>query len=247
MSENHQHQSQAERDRKKAKQRQIVVISTVLVVVLIAAIVAIVFKNQQAGRQEAAHKPATHKTEKAVHIQYDGHPVTGRSNAPVKIAEFADYRCPYCKQFEEKIVPKLKKDYIEPGKASFYFMNDTILGQGSVLAANAADEIYHQNPKAFWNFHQELYKEQGDENKQWVTKSLLTTIAQKTVPSLDVKAFQSSLDTLSHKNDVEKDNDMADALGVKGTPTVFVNGKMIDNPFDYGKLTQAIDQALKGK
>ncbi|WKB36276.1 thioredoxin domain-containing protein [Terrilactibacillus sp. S3-3] len=151
MSENNQHQSQVEKDRKKAKRRQIVVISTVLVVVLIAAIVvAIVFKNQQGSRQQAANK-ATHKTEKAVHIQYDGHPVTGRSDAPVKIAEFADYRCPYCKQFEEKIVPKLKKDYIESGKASFYFMNNTILGQGSVIAANAADEVYHQNPKAFWN------------------------------------------------------------------------------------------------
>ncbi|WKB36277.1 thioredoxin domain-containing protein [Terrilactibacillus sp. S3-3] len=70
---------------------------------------------------------------------------------------------------------------------------------------------------------------------------------KKTVPSLDVKAFQSSLDTLSHKNEIDSDNNMADDLGVQGTPTVFINGKVIDNPFDYGQLTQAINQALKGK
>ncbi|RYL94393.1 DsbA family protein [Sporolactobacillus sp. THM7-4] len=227
------------------KQRRIVVVSSLLVLVLIASIFVMIFKDQMANGTKPEKKQATHRTEQKVAINYQGQPFTGSSNAPVRIVEFADYRCPYCKLFEESVVPRLQKDYIQTNKASFYYMNYTILGPGSVLAANASEEVYHQNPKAFWSFHTALFNAQGDEKKEWVTKALLTRIAQKTVPSLDIKAFENALDTESHKNQINSDNQMAEDLGVQGTPTVFVNGKMIKNGLDYDVLRDAINQALK--
>lgn len=229
------------------RKRRIVVFSSVIVLVLIAAVIVMIYQGQLAREEKPQKKQATHRTEQATGINYNGQPFIGSTNAPVKVVEFADYRCPYCKQFEDNVVPQLEKNYIETNKVSLYYINYTILGPGSLLAANAAEEVFRQNPKAFWAFHDALFKAQGDEKTEWVTKQLLTDIAKQTVPSLDLKAFQNALDTASNKNAVARDNQMAEELGVPGTPTVFVNGTMIDGAQDYAVLKQAIDQALNKK
>lgn len=246
MSGNRRNSAQEKQDKALSKRRRrIVVFSSAIVVLLIAAVSVMIFRDQLADRPKVQKETATHRTEHVTEINVDGQPYIGRTDAPVKIVEFADYRCPYCKMFEENIFPKLEKEYINTNKASFYFINYTILGPGSVLAANASEEIYHQNPKGFWSFHQALYQAQGDENKEWVTKKLLTDIATRTVPSLDTKAFQSALDHRSRQSAVDDDNQIAEALDVPGTPAVFVNGRLIEGTQDYTTLKRAIDQALE--
>ncbi|MCL1632345.1 DsbA family protein [Sporolactobacillus sp. CPB3-1] len=234
------HSSKETSDPKKGR---IVIFSSVIVIVLVAAILVMIFSNQ--NREEAKpKKQPTHRTEQTARIDYQGQPYIGSSNAPVKVVEFSDYHCPYCKEFEETVIPKLNNDYVKTGKVSFYFINNTILGPGSVLAANAAEEVYHQNPKAFWAFHQAVFQAQKNEKEQWVSKKLLTDIAKKTVPSIDLKAFQNALDTKSRQNDVDKDNAMADSLGVPGTPYIFVGDKAVEEAQDYEVLKKAIDSAL---
>lgn len=248
MSNKKNHSPKADKDvENRKRQRRIVVFSSTIVIVLIAAIIVMIFRDQLAGREKPQKKQATHRTEQVTRINYEGQPFIGSTNAPVKIVEFADYRCPYCKMFEENVVPQLEKDYVQTNKASLYYINYTILGPGSVLAANAAEEVFHQNPKAFWAFHVALFKAQGDEKTEWVTKNLLTSIAKQTVPSIDLKAFQNVLNTESHKTEISSDNQMAEELGVPGTPAIFVNGKMINGAQDYAVLKQAIDQALNKK
>jgi protein-disulfide isomerase len=236
----------SEQDKEKGRRRKrIVIVSSAIVILLIAAVAAMIFRDQQKTPATASKQAETHRTAQSLHINYSGQPYTGSSNAPVKVVEFADYRCPYCKLFAENIFPRLKKDYIDRDQVSFYFINYTILGPGSRLAANAAEEVYHQNPKGFWAFHRALFQAQGDEKKEWVTKDLLTRIASKTVPSLDVKAFRNALDTHSHNRQIQSDNAMAEELGVPGTPAIFVNGKSVENGQDYATLKQAIDHALQ--
>jgi Protein-disulfide isomerase len=228
---------------------RMVIFSSIIIVLLIAAIAVMVFRDQQRNAVKPVNHQATHRTVQAdtTKINYSIQPTLGSTNAPVKIAEFADYRCPYCKSFEETVVPQIQKDYINTNKASFSFINYTVLGSGSLLAAEASEEVYHQNPRGFWAFHKALYQEQGNENDEWVTEKLLTDTARKTVPSLDVKAFQNALSTQSHKQAITADNSLAEDLGVPGTPSVFVNGKYIKNGQDYTALKQAIDQALRNQ
>lgn len=236
-----------QKNNKDQKNGRIVIFSSVIVIVLIAAIAFMIFSNQHGNEAKPKKKEPTHRTEKVTRIDYEGQPFIGSSNAPVKVVEFSDYRCPYCKEFEENVVPELDKEYVKTGKISLYFINDTILGPGSVLAANASEEVYHQNPKAFWAFHKAVFDAQKNEKEQWVTEKLLTSIAQKTVPSIDIKAFQNALDTKSRQSEVDKDNDLAESLGVPGTPVIFVGDQMIDGGQDYKVLKKAIDKALSEK
>ncbi|TCP19982.1 protein-disulfide isomerase [Scopulibacillus darangshiensis] len=237
-----------ERDeqKRKRKQRQIVVISTVLVVVLVLAIVTIIFQNQEDGGQAVNRNGGSSGQETTAKIDYSGQPSIGKSSAPVKIAEFGDYKCIYCKKFEETVFPKLKKDFIDKGKVQFYFINFPIIDKSSQLAANAGEAVYHQDPIAFWNFHKTLYEKQGDEREDWVTKELLTNIAKKTVPSLDVKKFQASLKDNAYQNDVIDDYNMAKSLGITSTPSLFINGQQV-SPFDYNKIKETIREAATNK
>ncbi|WP_238537693.1 DsbA family protein [Sporolactobacillus vineae] len=243
----HPEEPETKSEELKRDRGRMVVFSSIIIVLLIAAIAVMVYRDQQRNAVKPVNRQATHRTAQTdtTKINYAIQPILGSTNAPVKIAEFADYRCPYCKTFEETVVPRLQQDYINTNKASFSFINYTILGPESLLAAEASEEVYHQNPKGFWAFHKALYQEQGSESKPWVTEKLLTDTARKTVPSLDVKAFQNALTTQSHKQAIAADNELGEDLGVPGTPAIFVNGKYIKNGQDYKVLKKAIDQALK--
>lgn len=244
-------QKQAQ-EKQMRRQRHFVVFSTALVVVLIVAIASIVLQYQSANNavqkspktSQQEQNKSTPAPKKPATIDYSGQPSIGSTNAPVKIAEFGDYKCMYCKQFEETIFPSLMKDYIKTGKVQFFFFNFPIIpGKGSKMAANAGEAIYRQDPVAFWTFHQALYKNQGQETDNWVTPELLTNIAKQTVPSLDVKKFQASIKDNTYMSDVMSDYNMGVRLGIQQTPTLFVNGKSV-NPLNYSAIETKISTAL---
>ncbi|GGE34209.1 disulfide bond formation protein D [Pullulanibacillus camelliae] len=234
--------------KKQNQNRWVIIVSTVFVLILVFAIVGIVINNkhndaadtsQSSNQEKASSGQASYKN-----FDYNDQPSLGEKDAPVKIAEFGDYKCPYCKQFELSIFPKLEKDYIDTGKVQFYFFNYILFGNESWLAAEAAESIYHNYPEHFWDFHQLLYKNQGAEDKAWVTKDLLKKIAKQAVPNLDVKKLQWDMDHNTYEDNITKDITMG-GQGL-GTPTLFLNGKVLStgDTFDYKNLKKQIDQAL---
>jgi protein-disulfide isomerase len=237
-------ENQSKRDRLKMKNRsRIVAVSTLVIVALVAATVLMIFMNRQDAADDSESKQTPYRTDTSYTIDYDGQPLEGSSNAPVKVVEFADYQCPYCKQFENEVVPQLRQEFIQSDKVSFYFINYTILGEGSTLAANAAEEVFHQNPRAYWDFHKALFDAQGEVEK-WVSVEKLLDIARRSVPSIDTKALQNAIETQSHRQEISEDNQMAENLDVPGTPTIFVNGKQVEGALDYDTLKAAIEQEL---
>lgn len=224
---------------KKKQQTWWVMSSTLVVLILVVVVVGIVFQNKKMNTNGTS--PSLQKQV----IQYNNEPSMGSSKAPLKIAEFGDYKCKYCYQFEMNVFPQLKKDYIDKGKVQFFFMNYPIIAKDSILAANASETIYEEHPNDFWTFHKLLYENQGPETKTWVTQDLLVKIAKQAVPNLDEKPFRWSLDQSTYQDQVNRDKLMGDRLGVQGTPTLFINGVMAQNTLDYNGLKQEIDQALK--
>src|SRR5581483_2465566 len=66
----------------------------------------------------------------------DGHiQPLGKSNAKVKIVEFADLRCPFCKSFHDNVLPQIQKTYINTGKVELFFRHFAFLGPASIVAA----------------------------------------------------------------------------------------------------------------
>ncbi len=172
-----------------------------------------------------------------------GHfPALGDKNAKIKIIEFADLRCPFCEQFFKDSEPQIIKDYVDTGKAVFYFRHFAFLGEPSTLAANATECANEQNK--FWEMHDYLYKNQPPESDiSMYTVDNMTTVAGNL--GMNAANFRSCLSTNKYQKDVDKDMSEGQTAGVSGTPTMFINGIPIVGAVPYDQIKSQIEAALK--
>ncbi|WP_234414210.1 DsbA family protein [Paenibacillus sp. CAA11] len=190
------------------------------------------------------------KSENKVDFAYDQLPVLGNPNAPVKIVEYGDYQCPYCRTFNQEVKPELKS-YIDEGKVAFYFSDFLVIENApgdSNRAALAARSVYHQNKDAFWQFHDALYRDQGQEESGWITTDFLVNLAKSEKLDIDYDLLRKDIENKTYQNEVDEQNEFASKQKLEGTPSLFINGKEQAYP-DFMKpdnVKKAIDEAVKG-
>lgn len=187
-------------------------------------------------------------------------PFKGDPNAKVTIVEFADYQCPYCGAVtglsaDNPAIPSLKskdpnwqaympgilKDYVETGKAKLYYRDFAFLGAESNDAANAARCANDQNK--FWEYHDKLFASQSGENQGAFSKDKLKGYALQL--GLNTAKFNECVDNSTHLSEVTADTTDGNSVGVTGTPSLFINGRMISGAQSYSVVKQAIEEALK--
>jgi protein-disulfide isomerase len=216
------------------------------VVGLIAVgVLGLIFLNSYSDKQ---------KEEKAVktsEIDYSNQPFLGEESAPVSIVEFGDYKCPACKNFAESSVPVILEEFVDTGKAKFYFMNDSFINVDSERSAKFGESVFQElgNDK-FWEFHELLYKKQPEDTKyekmDLYTEQFLTDVLKEVASAEEVdKVERNFRDKKSHEA-WQKDMDTVSKLGVTGTPTLFVNGKMFTGQ-SMDDLKAMVEEAAKGK
>ncbi|HET7615379.1 MAG TPA: thioredoxin domain-containing protein [Bacillales bacterium] len=218
----------------KHKQSRVQIIMYATLIALILVIVGVMVYSTVAKHQGSPEH---------AEFNYDQHPVMGNPDAPVKIVEFGDYKCPVCKRFDQEFLPKLKKDYIDTGKAAYYFINFPII-QGSNPAALAAESVYHRQPDLFWKYHEALYANQGDEDTDWANPQNLTKIGVVHVEGLNGDQLLKDIKSKKYKSAVAADRQKALDLGLNSTPSIFINGKPITE-LKYSTIQSAIDQAYE--
>ena len=135
------------------------------------------------------------------------------------------------------------RNYIDTGAVRSYFLNFQFLGPDSVTAGIAGECAYEQNPAAFWNYKTYIYRLQGPESEIWATPERLLDIAREYVPELDINELETCLREQRYEEEVEADRLIGQAAGVQGTPTVFVDGTMLENG-SYPMVQEAIEAAL---
>ena len=174
-----------------------------------------------------------------------GHlPAQGKSNAPVTIIEFADFRCPFCERFFGDAEKGILQDYVATGKVKFYFRHYAFLGPASTVASEAAECANEQGQ--FWKFHDWMYNNQASESDTgYYSKDNLITYA--TNLGLNKAKFANCLNTDKYASAVQQDLSEGQAAGVQGTPTIFINGRPLVGAQPYSAVKAAIDQALQGK
>ena len=163
-------------------------------------------------------------------IPLEGSPTRGPESAPVIVVEFADFECPFC----QKMAPELDKMWeARKDKVRFVykFMPLQMHPHGEV-AARAAIAAGMQGK--FWQMHHELFA-----NGKHLENGDLDEYA--TAIGLDLPKFHADMLSDATKARIEEDRKLADALGVKGTPTIYIDGHEYDLKVD---LDDWIDQEL---
>lgn len=164
----------------------------------------------------------------------------GKADAPVKVEEYSDFQCPYCKQYFTDIEPIVIPKYIATGKVFFTYNPFSFIGPESKLAAEAAFCAADQNK--FWQMHYQIFTAQGVENSGIYTKTKLNQLGSEI--GLDLPKFRDCLDNGKYTQRVEDANTAAMGKKVESTPSFFVNGK---GPLMMNQVIAEIDKALAGQ
>jgi protein-disulfide isomerase len=162
----------------------------------------------------------------------------GDKNAKVKVEEFSDFQCPFCKQFATEQEQALVDKYVTTGKVQIKFVTFAFLGQESVKAAEASLCAADQNK--FWEYHDLIFENQHGENQGAFNRNLFVQLANDL--SLDGAKFQECVDKSTHSQEVTDAVKYGQGKGVNGTPYFLVNDKLVDS----SQLTASIEAALAG-
>jgi protein-disulfide isomerase len=169
----------------------------------------------------------------------DKAPTKGPASAKVVIQEFSDFQCPFCSRVLPTI-DQITKDYGD--KVRIVWRDYPLpFHKDAQPAAQAAREVFAQKgDKAFWAYHDLLFQ-----NQNALTRENLEKFAQQ-VGGIDMKAFQQALDSGKHKAAVDADMAAVSKAGAQiGTPSFFINGKLVQGAQPYPAFKAAIDAALK--
>jgi protein-disulfide isomerase len=176
----------------------------------------------------------------------------GDPNAPVKIVEYSDFQCPYCRIFWEDTEHRIVEEYVETGKVYFVyrsmgnFVSDNInqslntLNTESEDAAHAAYCAGDQNK--YWEYHDMLFTNWNGENQGAFARKRLDAFAETL--GLDMGAFKACMDNDKYMEQVRQDAVDGLQAGVNGTPSFVINGILIEGAQPFSVFQQEIDAAL---
>jgi protein-disulfide isomerase len=170
-------------------------------------------------------------------IPSEGFPSIGPANAPITIVEFSDYQCPYCRRWHEQVYEPLLAAY--PGKIKMVYRHLplTSIHPDAFAAAEAAMCAGDQD--AYWPYHEKLFSSEA--------LGMQTYVQYAQDLSLDVDAFQTCMTENKFKDAIEADSDFAVNLGIRSTPTFFINGLAIVGAQPLEVFKQVIDKELAGE
>lgn len=171
-------------------------------------------KGQVRSQVEATYK-ARFAPEAVRKLDLEGSPSKGPENARVVIAEWADFQCPACGGARPKIEELLKK-YPNDVRVVFKHFPLTI-HENAEKAARAA--VAAQRQGKFWEMHAALF-----ENQLRLDPEAVQNLAKGV--GLDMKRFVADWDAETTADSVAKDRKQGDALQLKSTPSIFINGRL---------------------
>jgi len=209
------------------RRRRLMTLGGVLAAAAVVVVVAIVVSG--GGGNKASDRPQAAQTssgaipgQKESAEMLAGIPqkgiYLGKTDAPVRLVEFADLQCPICREYSLQSLPTLVQDYVRTGKVRMEFRNLSFLGPDSITAGRAAAAAAQQNK--LWNFADVLYFNQGEENSGYVTPQFIDRINKAAgVDSAEADAFAKSA---ASQEPLAAANTMANQFGVNATPTILV-------------------------
>ena len=227
-----------EKRRKQQRRQRLYIILGVIAAALIIAAILIIPSLQPVGEIVSI---TPHERPMA-----DGRTM-GDPNAPVLIEVYSDFQCPACKSFSEQIEPSVIDTYVTTGQVHyiyrhFPFLDDRAPRNESDQAANASMCAGDEN--RFWDYHDILFANWEGENQGAFNDNRLVAFAESL--GLDMPAFNQCFDTNPHKDEIDEEHSTGRSIGVTGTPSVFVNGRLLTPGFipSFEQISEAVEAEL---
>jgi len=171
-------------------------------------------------------------------VPVDDDPILGSENAPITIIEFSDYECPYCRQWHSEVYSQLIDTYSDQIRFVYRDFPLESIHPNANSAAEAANCAHKQG--VFWDYHDMLFS-----NEKGLGSTAYLEYASQL--EIDQAAFQECIETDRYQAEVQADFEFAADLGVRSTPTFFINGIAVVGAQPFEIFQQVIDRELAGE
>ncbi|MBS1886919.1 MAG: thioredoxin domain-containing protein [Actinobacteria bacterium] len=213
---------------------------------IIVVVVVIVVASSGGGSGESSSVVEKPQVEKLLGGIPQSATVLGSHSAPVKLFEYGDLQCPFCKANAETVTPEIIENQVRGGEVSITFRNFIIIGPQSIPAGEAALAAGAQH-KA-WNFIELFYRNQRKENSGYVTESFIESIGEAAgIP--DLARWNQERKSHKYRHQIEETTKQARKLGFGGTPSFAIEGphsnglQLLGTPESTEQLEEATKKA----
>jgi protein-disulfide isomerase len=165
----------------------------------------------------------------------DGDPFIGNPNGKIILVEFFDYRCGYCKRVVGDVVALTKSNK----DLKVVFKELPILGDPSVVATRVSLAVNLVAPEKYGEFHKAVMLSRGAVDQA----SLLRVAARMGIDSDAVKA---KLEARQVATAIRENYELADQLGIRGTPAFVIGDQVIPGAADKATLERLIQEQREG-
>ncbi len=176
-------------------------------------------------------------------LHIEGQPSFGPAKAPVTIVEFGDLECPSCKAEApslRQLLPELFPDKVRVVFKDFPLESIHPWARAASVAGRC---VFHQNQQTFWKFYDWMYETQEQITPDTLHSKVIEWAGKN---GIDGVQLERCMDTKATDAEVAKNIDEGRALGVHGTPSLFVNGRRIGG-VDFSVLKQLVETELKSQ
>ena len=164
-------------------------------------------------------------------------PVAGNPKGDVTMVEFFDYRCGFCKRVHDTVQNVIKSD----GNIRFVYKEFPVLGPESMFAARAAIAAFKVAPDKYVAVHNRIMALSARAINEE------TVMAEVKAAGLDPKAVRQKMQDPSVLKDIERTQELAEALRIRGTPSFVIGDTLIPGATDEESLKQAVAAARARK
>lgn len=167
-------------------------------------------------------------------LKVDPRMCQGDANAPVTVAEFADFECPHCAHARPLLDELAKKN---PGKVRLCYLPFPLPGHPNAVPAGQA-ALWARDQGKFWEMHEALFAHQEN-----LSPAALPAIANAI--GLPGAKLQEVLKGDAYKQELEGFRNQGRAVGLTGTPYIFFNGRHFELVPDADQLNQSLEDELE--
>jgi len=181
-------------------------------------------------------------------------PVVGDKNAPVTLAYWFDYQCPFCKAVDvggipqipiEPSLPTLIKDYVETGKLKIVFKDYAFLGPDSTTAALYMHAVWDLYPDKFYDWHEAMFVAQDEEHAGFGNEESILALSAK-ISGLDADKLKQQVASKreAYTALLAANQQEGASFGIQGTPGFITGTTLIPGAEQLSTFKAAIDAQL---
>jgi protein-disulfide isomerase len=180
-------------------------------------------------------RPAPRLVGPSLSISFSDSPSLGPTDAAIRMVEFSDFECPFCRRAARELHRLLAA---HPTQVSLtYKFFPLSFHRHSKEAAYAAAAAQWQG--RFWQMHDSLF-----EDPKWLLDASPAIAGYAESIGLDKARFRQDLNAERSQAAINADEREAGRLGVTGTPTLFINGRRYAGPATFNALQPVVAEIL---